>query len=88
MGAGLLGAADEARGLSLRFPRFIREHPDKQADGATSVDQLVTIYRAQTRRVGASADGEGGAGHAAGGANGAASASGEEDGEGGDEEEL
>eukprot|EP01052_Picozoa_sp_SAG31_P002557 SAG31_NODE_91_length_26366_cov_6.792211_5_plen_154_part_00 len=64
VGAGLVddgGSApnnldgENSRGLSLRFPRFIRERPDKVPEAATSVDQLVAIYNAQSRRVGSSA---------------------------------
>jgi DNA ligase 1 len=35
------------RGLSLRFPRFIRLRPDKPVEEASSPDFLVNIWRQQ-----------------------------------------
>ncbi|XP_059055716.1 DNA ligase 1 [Achroia grisella] len=41
------GALHPDRGLSLRFPRFIRERDDKTPEQATSAQQLVEMYLAQ-----------------------------------------
>ena len=44
-GRDLLG---NGRGVSLRFPRFVRTRPDKTVEQATSVAELVRMYRKQT----------------------------------------
>lgn len=39
------------RGVSLRFPRFIRLRPDKSPEEASGPELLVELYNKQTRRV-------------------------------------
>ena len=40
-------AVAEGRGLAPRFPRFVRERPDKAPADATSAEQLAEIFRTQ-----------------------------------------
>lgn len=42
-----IGLVSEDRGLSLRFPRFLRVRVDKSIDCASTSDFLASLYRAQ-----------------------------------------
>jgi len=48
-GEGLL--AHESKGLSCRFPRFIRVREDKDVVDTTSPEQLVDMFHAQHRKL-------------------------------------
>jgi DNA ligase 1 len=41
------GLVSEGRGLSLRFPRFLRVREDKSVEQASSTDFLARVYREQ-----------------------------------------
>lgn len=43
------GLVSEGRGLSLRFPRFLRARDDKSVEQASSTDFLARMYREQHR---------------------------------------
>ncbi|KAJ5239741.1 hypothetical protein N7468_004360 [Penicillium chermesinum] len=45
-----IGLVSEERGLSLRFPRFLRVREDKSIDEATSSDYLALLWRKQAER--------------------------------------
>ena len=44
------GLVSEDKGLSLRFPRFVRVRDDKSLEQASSTDFLAGIYREQQGR--------------------------------------
>ena len=45
-----LGMVDEERGLSMRFPRFLRVREDKSIDEASTSEFLAQLYRKQEAR--------------------------------------
>jgi len=56
-----LGLVNEERGLSLRFPRFLKVREDKSIDEASTSDFLAELYRKQEAK--APKDGGGGDGY-------------------------
>ena len=48
--AAAFGIVSAMRGLSLRFPRFIRMRPDKSVMDASTPEFLVNLYRMQNAR--------------------------------------
>ena len=53
-----IGLVSEERGLSLRFPRFLKVREDKSIDEATSSEYLASLWRKQMEK--AKVEGEGG----------------------------
>lgn len=47
-----IGLASDERGLSLRFPRFLRVREDKSIDEASTSDYLALLWRKQVERSG------------------------------------
>ncbi len=45
------GKVKEGVGISIRFPRFLRWRGEKRAEDATTVDELVEMYKGQLRRI-------------------------------------
>ena len=45
-----IGLVSEERGLSTRFPRFLRVREDKSIEEATEAEELAVLYRKQEAR--------------------------------------
>jgi DNA ligase 1 len=53
-----IGLIDPERGMSLRFPRFIRKRDDKGVDEASTREFLAELWRKQESREGDKREGE------------------------------
>ncbi|RLF16417.1 MAG: ATP-dependent DNA ligase [Thermoprotei archaeon] len=51
MATAAMGAIKEGAGLSIRFPRFMRWRPDKRPEDATTVNELLNMYKSQLKRI-------------------------------------
>jgi DNA ligase-1 len=51
-----IGLVNEDRGLSTRFPRFLKVREDKSIDEATDAEYLATLYRKQEAKAPKKAD--------------------------------
>lgn len=45
-----IGLVSDERGLSLRFPRFLRVREDKSIEEASTSDHLASLWRKQVER--------------------------------------
>jgi DNA ligase-1 len=45
-----IGLVSDERGLSLRFPRFLKKREDKGVDEASTSDFLATLWRKQEEK--------------------------------------
>ncbi|CDW77798.1 dna ligase 1 [Stylonychia lemnae] len=53
-----LGSIESNRGIALRFPRFIRERPDKNIEDATSSNQILEYFKSQPQHLNKEAEEE------------------------------
>ncbi|KAK5047780.1 hypothetical protein LTR84_006445 [Exophiala bonariae] len=63
-----IGLVNESRGLSMRFPRFLKVREDKGIEEASTAEFLADLYRKQEARILATGGGQGSGTGATGGA--------------------